>query len=42
MKAKHRILDDDIYNFDETGFMMGIIYTGIVVISSNGRKAKLA
>ena len=42
MKAKHGILDDDTYNFDETGFMMGIIYVGIVVTSSNGRKAKLA
>ena len=42
MKAKHGILDDDIYNFDETSFMMGIIYTGMVVTSSNGRKAKLA
>ena len=43
MKAKHGILDDDIYNFDETGFMMGVIHIGMVVISSNGRsKAKLA
>ena len=42
VKAKYGILDDDTYNFDETGFMMGIIYIGIVVTSSDGRKAKLA
>ncbi|KAL2018297.1 hypothetical protein VTK56DRAFT_1001 [Thermocarpiscus australiensis] len=24
-KAKYGIVDDDIYNFDETGFIMGII-----------------
>ena len=36
-------MDDDIYNFDETGFMMGVIHTGMVVTSSDGRsKAKLA
>src|SRR3981189_435063 len=39
--AKYRICDEDIYNFDETGFMMGVISTGIVVTSSDGRaKAK--
>ena len=42
MKAKHGILDDDTYNFDETGFMMGIIHMGMVITSSDGRKAKLA
>jgi hypothetical protein len=43
MKAKYGIIDDDIYNFDETGFMMGIICTGMVVETSDGRgKAKLA
>jgi len=43
MKAKHGILDDDTYNFGETGFMMGIIHVGMVVTSSDGRsKAKLA
>jgi hypothetical protein len=26
-KEAHGILDDDIYNFDETGFMMGVIGT---------------
>ena len=43
MKAKHGILDDDVYNFDETGFMMGIICAGMVVTTSDGgSKAKLA
>jgi hypothetical protein len=42
MKAKYGILDDDLYNFDETGFMMGIIFPGMVVTTSEGRtKAKL-
>jgi len=36
-------LDDDVYNFDEIGFMMGIIFAGIVVTTSDGRsKVKLA
>ena len=30
-KAKYGILDDDTYNFDETGFMMGQITPGAVV-----------
>ena len=42
-KAKYGIVDDDIYNFDETGFMMGMICAGMVVTTSDGRgKAKLA
>ncbi|KAL2125942.1 hypothetical protein VTI74DRAFT_2180 [Chaetomium olivicolor] len=41
--AKYGIVDDDIYNFDETGSMMGMIYTGIVVTTSDGfGKVKLA
>jgi hypothetical protein len=28
---------EDIYNFDETGFMMGVISTKIVVTRSEGR-----
>jgi hypothetical protein len=28
VKAKHGILDEDTYNFDESGFMMGMISTG--------------
>jgi RecB family endonuclease NucS len=41
--AKYGIVVDDIYNFDETGFMMGLIFPGIVVTTSDGRgKARLA
>jgi hypothetical protein len=36
--AKYAIQESDIYNFDETGFMMGVISTGLVVTSSDGRK----
>jgi hypothetical protein len=32
--AKYGIDATDIYNFDETGFMMGVILTGMVVISA--------
>ena len=41
--AKYSIVDADIYNFDETGFIMGVLLTAIVVTSSqrSGRaKAK--
>jgi hypothetical protein len=38
MKAKYGILDDDTYNFDEVGFMMGMISTGAVVTSSERRR----
>jgi len=37
VKVKYGILDDDSYNFDETGFIMGIIIAAIVVTTSNGR-----
>lgn len=33
--AKYGIVESDIYNFDETGFLMGFITTGMVVTSSN-------
>jgi len=43
IKAKYGILDDDTYNFDETGFLMGMIFTGMVVTTSDGlTRAKLA
>jgi hypothetical protein len=43
VKAKYSIMDDDIYNFDKTGFIMGIIFAGIMVTTSDSRnKAKLA
>ncbi len=39
--VKYGIHNADIYNFDETGFMMGVISTATVVTSSDGRaKAK--
>ncbi|KAJ6436060.1 Glycoside hydrolase family 43 protein [Purpureocillium lavendulum] len=42
-KTKYGIVDDDTYNFDETGFMMGVILAGMVVTTSDGRaRAKLA
>jgi hypothetical protein len=31
--AKYSIRSDDIYNFDETGFMMGMMSSGIVITS---------
>jgi hypothetical protein len=34
MKAKYGIQDDDTYNFDESGFIIGIISAGAVVTSS--------
>ena len=37
MKAKYGIQDEDTYNFDETGFMMGVISTGAVVTASERR-----
>jgi hypothetical protein len=36
VKAMYDIVDDNIYNFDETGFMMGIIFAGMVVTTSDG------
>ena len=43
LKAKYRISDNNTYNFDETGFIIGIIHVGMVVTTSDGRgKAKLA
>ena len=42
MITKYGVADVDIYNFDETGFMMGIITTGMVVTSAERRSgAKL-
>jgi hypothetical protein len=37
MKAKYGILDDDMYNFDEAGFMMGVISTRAVVTRADGQ-----
>ncbi|APA09832.1 hypothetical protein SS1G_05945 [Sclerotinia sclerotiorum 1980 UF-70] len=39
MRVKYGIVDSDFYNFDETGFMMGIICPGMVATNAerNGR-----
>jgi hypothetical protein len=37
VKAKYGILDDDVHNFDEAGFQMGVIATARVVTSSEAR-----
>jgi hypothetical protein len=43
VKVKYGILDDDIYNFDETGVQMGVIISGMIVTTSDGLgRAKLA
>ncbi|USP82162.1 hypothetical protein yc1106_09436 [Curvularia clavata] len=36
-KAKYGICDDDVYNFDEAGFLMGKITTQLVVTASERR-----
>lgn len=43
MRAKYGIPDSDLYNFDETGFMMGVISSSMVVTSSErkGRTKQL-
>ena len=42
MKAMYHILDDDLYNFDEIGFMIDMIFTSIVVTTLDDcNKAKL-
>jgi hypothetical protein len=35
--ANYSIAESDIYNFDETGFMMGVISTGIIVTNAERR-----
>jgi len=37
IKVKYGILNDNIYNFDETSFIIGIIITTIVVTTLDGR-----
>jgi hypothetical protein len=37
IKAKYGVLDDDTYNFDEAGFIMGQISSGAVVTASERR-----
>jgi hypothetical protein len=38
VKAKHGVLDDDTHNFDETGFMMGLITQEAIVAASGMRR----
>ena len=37
MIQKHGIAKEDIFNFDEAGFQMGVILTGIIVTGSERR-----
>jgi len=37
VKVKYGILDDDLYNFDKTGFIMGVIIASIVVTTLDSR-----
>jgi hypothetical protein len=37
MQAKYGILDCDIYNFNETGFIMGVICSRMVVTRADRR-----
>jgi transcriptional regulator with XRE-family HTH domain len=37
MRAKYRVLDCDFYNFDETGFMIGVICSTMVVTRADRR-----
>jgi hypothetical protein len=37
IRTKYGIIDEDVYNFDETGFMMGMISTCMVVTSTERR-----
>jgi len=36
IKVKYGIINNNIYNFDETGFIMSIIIAIIVIITSDG------
>jgi hypothetical protein len=38
--AKYGVIEEDIFNFDETGFQMGVILTSKVIILSD-RKGRL-
>jgi hypothetical protein len=42
IKAKYSILDEDVYNFDEAGFMMGNIMAQLVITGSERRGAPKA
>jgi hypothetical protein len=38
--AKYGVIEEDIFNFDETGFQMGVISTSKVITTSD-RKGRL-
>ena len=38
-KAKYGIQDDDMYNFDETGFIMGM-HNSLAVVTASNRRSK--
>jgi len=40
IKAKYGILDSDFYNFDKTGFMIGVIYASIVFTRADRRRQR--
>jgi len=40
VKVKYSILNDDLYNFNETGFIIGIIITIIVVTTLDSRSSR--
>jgi RecB family endonuclease NucS len=42
MRTKYGVLDCDFYNFDETGFMMGIITPRMVVTRADRRSRSKA
>lgn len=37
MKAKYGIFNEDTYHFDKSGFLMGVISIGVVVIIQKDR-----
>ena len=40
MRAKYAIQDCDLYNFDETGFMIGVINGNSTVITGSEQKGR--
>jgi hypothetical protein len=37
MRTKYGIQNEDFYNFDETGFIIGVIYAGMIVTRADRR-----
>jgi hypothetical protein len=37
MRAKYGVVDGDFYNFNETGFLIGLITPGIVITRADRR-----